>query len=274
MTRAAILIAIVIAMTLGPAHGQQPSAPASAPAPSSTDTQAPSIQQESPDQKAITTCSSAVPDPSRTSSATTKNAGVTEESILYTPLSPSCKFHLFVKQTYSPYTFASAGFQAAWADAVRQWPHYGVGAAGLGKRFGAVLADTESRRFIQGFALCTLLRQDPRYFPSYKKKLLARSWYAVTRVVVTRNDNDRNTANTSEFLGALVASSLQNSYYPRHDRTFHDTMSRYAGSLSSDATGDLLREFTPDLKRFFHRHAPKKVLQIENKLPIPEEDKP
>jgi len=39
----------------------------------------------------------------------------------------------------------------------------------------------------------------------------------------------RDLANTSEFLGALFASSLQNSYYPRHDRTFGDTMNRFAG---------------------------------------------
>jgi hypothetical protein len=29
-----------------------------------------------------------------------------------------------------------------------------------------------------------------------------------------------------------------------------------------------------DMKRFFRNHAPKKVLRIEEKLPIPAEDKP
>lgn len=51
-------------------------------------------------------------------------------------------------------------------------------------------------------------------------------------------------------------------------------MNRFSGALSSDAIGDLLREFTPDMKRLFHRHAPKKILRIEEKLPIPDEDKP
>ena len=84
----------------------------------------------------------------------------------------------------------------------------------------------------------------------------------------------RDLANTSEFLGALLASSLENSYYPRHDRTFADTMNRFGGALSSDAITDLLREFTPDMKRLFRRHAPKKIRRIEEKLPIPAEDKP
>jgi hypothetical protein len=31
---------------------------------------------------------------------------------------------------------------------------------------------------------------------------------------------------------------------------------------------DLLREFTPDMKRLFRKHAPKEVLRIEEKLPV------
>jgi hypothetical protein len=49
-------------------------------------------------------------------------------------------------------------------------------------------------------------------------------------------------------------------------------MDRFSGALSSDVIGNLLREFTPDMKRLFRRHAPKKVLRIEEKLPIPAED--
>jgi len=144
---------------------------------------------------------------------------------------------------------------------------------GWGKRFGATLADTESRRFIQSFALSTILHQDPRYFPSHKRPLISRALYAATRVVVTRNDSGDSAFNTSEFLGTLFASALQNSYYPRHDRTFGDTMNRFSGALSSDAIGNLLREFTPDMKSLFRKHAPKKILRIEEKLPIPAEDK-
>jgi hypothetical protein len=167
----------------------------------------------------------------------------------------------------------SAGFQATLDQAQGQWPHYGQGLQGWGKRFGATLADTESRRFIQTFALSTILRQDPRYFPSHKRSFISRSGYAATRVTITRNDNGDSEFNTSEFMGALFTSALQNSYYPRHDRTFADTMNRFSGALVSDAIGNLLREFTPDMKRLFRKHAPKRILRIEEKLPIPPEDK-
>ena len=155
-----------------------------------------------------------------------------------------------------------------------QWRQYGGGTQGWAKRFGATLADTESRRFIQSYALSTLLHQDPRYFPSHKRRLISRGWYAATRVLVAKNDNGGSGFNSSELLGALFATALQNSYYPRHYRTFGDTMNRFGGALSSDAISDLLREFTPDMKRFFRKHAPKRIRKVEEKLPIPADDKP
>jgi len=92
--------------------------------------------------------------------------------------------------------------------------------------------------------------------------------------MVTKNDNGVSAFNSAEFLGALLTSALQNSYYPRHDRTFGDTMNRFGGALSSDSISYLLREFTPDMKRLFRKHAPDKIRKIEEKLPIPPEDKP
>src|SRR6266446_827874 len=175
-----LLVAASIAMTHGQASAQQSS---------------PSIE---------TACSFRVPDTIPQSSA---DAKVTNVPSMYIPLSGRCKFNLFLKQTYSPYTFASAGFQATWAQAMGQWPHYGGGMQGWGKRLGATLADTESRRFIQGFALATILHQDPRYFPSNKRTFISRMWYSTTRVVVTKNDDGDSTFNTSEFLGTLFTSA-------------------------------------------------------------------
>jgi hypothetical protein len=249
-----LLVVVSIAMTQGLGYAQLSS-----------------IQHGSSDQEATSPCSSRVPDKIYQFSA---DANAPKVPSIYIPLSGGCKFNLFLRQIYSPYTFASAGFQATWAQAMGQWPHYGGGMQGWGKRFGATLADTEARRFIQGFALATILHQDPRYFPSNNRKFISRMWYSTTRVVVTKNDNGNSTSNASEFLGALFTSALQNAYYPRHDRTFGDTMNRFGGALSSDAIGNLLREFTPDMKRIFRKHAPKKIQKIEEKLPIPPEDKP
>lgn len=272
----ALVLLVTIAMTQRLARGQASSAQPQALLPSSIaahdgsgDNQSSSIQRESLNREATTPCSLRVPDTIPQPVSKNKEATLTNEPLAYTPLPVRCKFSLFLKSTYSPYTFASAGFQATEAQATGQWPHYGGGMQGWAKRFGATLANTESRRFIQGFALSTILHQDPRYFPSRKRRLISRMWYSATRVAVTKNDSGDSTFNTSELLGALFASSLQNAYYPRHDRSFGDTMNRFGGALSSDAIGDLLREFTPDMKRLFRKHAPKEIQKIEEKLPIP-----
>jgi hypothetical protein len=278
---APILLVMVMAISRGLATAQSLSPQPEAPLPPtiavperSEDGPSTLMQHGPVDREVTSLCSlhlaNVIPQPS----AKVEGASLTETHLSYTPLSAHCKFRLFLTTTYSPYTFASAGFQATEAQATGQWPHYGGGMQGWGKRFGATLANTESRRFIQGFALSTIFHQDPRYFPALKRTLFSRAWYAATRVVITKNDRGDSTFNSSEFLGALLTSALQNSYYPRHDRTLGDTMNRFGGALSSDAIGDLLREFTPDMKRLFRKHAPKKILKIEEKLPIPAEDKP
>jgi hypothetical protein len=192
----------------------------------------------------------------------------------YGPLSRHCKFELVLRQTYSPYTLASAAYDATWAQIWSQWPQYGGGMQGWGKRLGATLADVESRRFIQNFVLASALHEDPRYFESGKRGLISRGWYAATRVLVTRDDYGRNVLNQSELLGASLTSSLQDAYYPRPDRTFGATVNRFAGSLSSDATANVLKEFTPDLKRLFHKHCPQGIQRLEARMPIPENMKP
>jgi hypothetical protein len=177
------------------------------------------------------------------------------------------KFETFVKRTYSPYTFASAGFSATWAQMWGDYYDYGGGMEGWGKRYGASLANTEIRSFFSSFALPVVFRQDPRYHPSKKKGLWPRTWYAGTRVFVTRSDNNRPMFNYSEVLGVLFTSSVQNSYYPRRDRGFPETLQRFIGGVGSDASSNLLREFNPEINKLARKIIPKKAQKWEEKLP-------
>ena len=235
-----LLVIVSIAMTLG--LGNVQAASQSAIVSSSTtahdgpgDNQSTSLQGPS-DQASTSPCRLQVQDPLPQPSAKATEATATIGTLDYTPLSSRCKFNLFLQQTHSPYTFVAAGFEATWAQAMGQWPHYGGGTQGWAKRFGATQADTESRRFIQIYALSTILHQDPRYFPSRKRILMARVWYSTTRVIITRNDNGKCVFNTSEFLGTLLSSAPQNAYYPRHDRTLggHHESLRWCAELGCD----------------------------------------
>ncbi len=179
------------------------------------------------------------------------------------------KFETFVKRTYSPYTFASAATNATWAQMWGGYYEYGGGMQGWGKRFGASLANTEIRTFFSSFALPVIFRQDPRYHPSNKQGVFPRAWYAGTRVLVTRSDDNREMFNYSQVLGVLFTSSVQNSYYPNRDRGLSETMTRFVGGMGSDATANVLREFSPDLKRFARKIIPKKAQNLEKRIPEP-----
>jgi hypothetical protein len=174
-------------------------------------------------------------------------------------LTPHQKFRIFVKRTYSPYTFVSAAYNATWAQAWGDWHSYGGGMEGWSKRFGASLANTEGRMFFSSFLLPVIFKQDPRYYPSNKHGLIPRAWYAGTRVIFIRSDNGNQMFNYSEVLGVLFMSSVQNSYYPTRERGFPDTLNRFVGGISSDATAAVLAEFSPEIKRFARKIIPKKA---------------
>jgi len=194
------------------------------------------------------------------------------ETSYYTPLSSRQKFHIFVQQTYSFYTFANTAFDAGWAQMTDDWPAYGQGMEGYGKRYGALLANHEAGSFFENFLFPTLLRQDPRYFRMGNgHSLFARVPYAASRVLVTQSDSGRHTFNSSLLLGLLFVDSLTNAYYPRPQRGLGETMSRFGGGVLSSAETNLLREFMPDMMRIFHRHEPeklKKLEQLEKKMPL------
>lgn len=87
-------------------------------------------------------------------------------------------------------------------------------------------------------------------------------------MLITKNDHGESAFNSSEILGALCIGSLENAYYPQHDRGLGETMSRFVSSLGLDATSNLLREFWPDISRIFRKHEPKKLRTIEERIPL------
>ncbi len=206
----------------------------------------------------------APPPPARTNQAT-RNPALPEAP--YVPLSTRQKLNTFLRQTYSPYTFMSAGLSGLLDQASGTPREYGGGLKGYGRRAGASLANTEASRFFNRFLFPTVFSQDPRYFPARANMEVGnRAVYAISRVLITRGDSGKNEFNYSEVLGDLFTASLENTYYPQTQVGFGDTMDRFSSALISTVTSNLTREFWPDVKRLFHRHAPANVQQMEEKI--------
>lgn len=168
------------------------------------------------------------------------------------------KFHLFAKSAVDPFTFAAAGFQAGLGQATNEFPGYGQGAAGYGKRFGASLADSVSSDFFANFFYPSLLKEDPRYFRLGQGSIKHRILYSFAQEFVTHTDNGGRSFNWSNVLGAFTAGGLSNAYYPSTDRGFGLTMSRSAISLLYGAAGGLVDEFWTDIhNKLFSKHSQK-----------------
>jgi len=185
----------------------------------------------------------------------------------YFPLSSRAKFDLFLAQSTSPETFLGTTFDAGWAQLTNDWPGYGQGMQGFGKRWGALMADRQAKSFLGSFLLPTLLHQDPRYFRMGKSQpMWKRIGYALSRLGITRNDNGDDTFNSSLVLSTLAATSLSNAYYPKQQRGLSRTMTRFGGSLLGSAQTCVIHEFLPDMMHLFQKHAPEKLIRLDRKL--------
>lgn len=181
----------------------------------------------------------------------------------YRALTPVEKLDIFYKSTYSPYTFLSAAFDAGLAHAEGDLRGYGGGVPGYGKRYGAILADSEASIFFSKFFFPWILKQDPRYFRMKDGPLARRALYAVSRTVITRSDDGGSTFNSSRLLGRLVVKSLSNSYYPPERRGVWPTLRRTANGLVTDASMSLAREFWPDIRdKLLRKRLPDKVEDV------------
>jgi hypothetical protein len=170
------------------------------------------------------------------------------------PLTPGQKFHLFAKSAFDPFQFAAAGLQAGIGQATNEFPGYGQGAAGYGKRYGASFADSTSSGFFSNFAYPVLLKEDPRYFRLGEGSIKHRILYSLVQEFVTHTDKGTRRFNFSNVLGAFSAGGLSNVYYPQSDRGLGLTMSRSAIALAYGSAGGLIDEFWQDIdKKLFHR---------------------
>ncbi len=171
------------------------------------------------------------------------------------PLTSGQKFHLFARSAFDPATIVIEGLQAGLSQAENEFPGYGQGAQGYGKRFGASLADEVSSGFFSNFFYPTLLKEDPRYFRLGKGSFKHRMGYAIVQEFVCHTDSGGRSFAFENVLGAFSSGGLANVYYPSSDRGFGLTMSRSSIALGYGSLGGLVTEFWPDIHRkLFKKH--------------------
>jgi hypothetical protein len=192
-----------------------------------------------------------------------------ESRRLSVTITPDQRLHRFLDNSFSPSALRGDLFDAVQAHFHRDWPQYGRGFGGFEKRYFAITTGHISNNFFGTYLFPTLLHQSP-HSPRLGEgsSPWRRLGYALTRLVVTRNDDGNQTFNTSLLFSTVAVNSVENLYFPRDRRGFSATTGRIEGSLIGTAQGNLSREFLPDIEHFFWKHAPDRLQRFAQQLPF------
>ncbi len=170
------------------------------------------------------------------------------------PLTPGGKFHLFYKTAFDPFEFVLAGLQAGSDQAEDEFPAYGEGMKGFGKRYAADFGDTLSAGFFSNYFWPVLLKEDPRYFRLGEGTIKHRFAYSLAQEFVCHTDKGGRFFNLSNVLGAISSGALSNTYHPQADRGVALTARGTSYALAYGSLGGLLSEFWPDISKKIHHH--------------------
>ena len=182
------------------------------------------------------------------------------------PLTTKQKYAVVLRSNFDYVQYPWYAFLSGISQAENSEPGYGQGWEGYGKRFGAALADGSVENFMTGAILPSLLHQDPRYFQSGHGSFTRRTFYAMSRNLITRADSGKNEFNYSEVVGGALSAAISTySYHPKghfvtttrpgvldyipSDRTLTNTAKVWGTQYAYDTLTLVVKEFWPDIRR-------------------------
>ncbi|HTV08201.1 MAG TPA: carboxypeptidase-like regulatory domain-containing protein [Candidatus Aquilonibacter sp.] len=159
------------------------------------------------------------------------------------PLTKKLKFELGWKSVVDPMNVMFVAAVAGFEQAGNQFPGYGQGASGYGKRFGAGMADATVGTLLTGSVLPMVFRQDPRYFYNGKGSMMSRTFYALKTTVICKGDNGRWQPAYANVLGSFGAGAVSGLYYPGGERGGMLVMENGLTALAFDGFSNVMQEF-------------------------------
>jgi hypothetical protein len=130
------------------------------------------------------------------------------------PLTTKLKYKLAWRSSTDPVNIFGTAFFAGLQQAGDEYPEFGQGAQGYGKRYGTAYADVIASTFLSGAFFPSLLKQDPRYFYKGSGSMRSRIWRAVSNSIICKGDNGRWQANYSNIAGSFAGAAVSSTYYP------------------------------------------------------------
>jgi hypothetical protein len=170
------------------------------------------------------------------------------------PQTPKEKFLTATQDSFDYSALFVPAILAAYGQATNATPEFHQGAAGYARYYWHNYVDQAIENYMVEAIVPIITHQDNRYYTLGHGGFFKRTGYALSRVVITRNDAAHETFNSSEVIGAGAAAGISNLYYPSRERTFSNTASKWGINVGVDGAAFVLKEFWPDINQaIFHR---------------------
>jgi len=169
------------------------------------------------------------------------------------PLTSRQKLSLSVHDAFDWMSFVAVSAGAGAEQATNAFKGYGQGAAGYGKRWGALFAVSRSNDLLSHYVFASILHQDPRYFYQGTGTKKSRLFHALSYAFVARSDNGKAMPNYSYILGDICSGALSNAYYPRANRGANLVFINAGIAIAARAGQGVLEEF---IGKRFTKNAP------------------
>ncbi len=148
-----------------------------------------------------------------------------------------------------PFTLLPALYSASYEQLFNTDPKYGHDAGAFGEKFGASMLRSASVRVFSDGILATAFHQDPRYYRIAHGNFVKRSLLSARQALIRRGDDGSDQFNYSGIIGRAAAAAMVVTYYPEPSVTARVVGNTFWNSIATDAGGDLVLEFLPNIIR-------------------------
>lgn len=164
---------------------------------------------------------------------------------------PPEKLVFSLTEVVRPITILPSLYSASYEQLFNSDPKYGHDAGAFGEKFGASMLRRASLRVFSDGVFASAFHQDPRYYRIADGSIFRRSLLALRQAVIRRGDDGDNQFNYSGIAGRAVSAALTVTYYPQPSVTAKVVGTTFLFSIASDAGGNLVLEFLPNMIRKF-----------------------
>ncbi len=173
----------------------------------------------------------------------------------FKPLTGEQRWRRYWKDTvFSPGLFFAAAGAASGSQLGHDPPEWGQGTEGYARRTASLLGlFTIQETVTQSGAAA--LHYDPRYFHCECHGFVRRASHAVLWTFLTKNDRGETRFNLPAVAGAYGSGMISMYWYPARYNPLSDGVRVGNQQIAYDLGVNLIREFSPELKRafrFFH----------------------